>query len=96
MYMQRYTFSNRCAPFGSDLEAVCVCPCVNMLTHVRFPCAKPLSITGGGRANISMIHFTEQHFLFIHTPKKQATSQSSYSPPELSVLFFHSDQCLTH
>lgn len=87
MYAQHYTFSNRHAPSGSDLEAVCVCLWINMLTHVHSPYAKPLSVTERGRANISMIHFAEQRFLFIHTPEEQGTSQSSYFPPQLSVLF---------
>lgn len=87
MYTQHYTFSNRRTPSGSDLGAVCVCLYVNTLTHVHFPCAKPLSVTERGRANISMICFAEQHFLFIHTPKKQGAYQSSYVLSQSLVLF---------
>lgn len=39
--MQDYTFSNRYAPSGPNLEAVCMCLCINMLPHVHFPSAKP-------------------------------------------------------
>lgn len=73
MYRQHYTFSNRPAPSGSELEAVCVCLCANMLTQVHFTCAKPPSIIEGGRANIFLIHCAEQHFLFIHTSEEWGT-----------------------
>ena len=86
-YTQLYTFSNRCAFPGSDLEDVCVCLCVNTFTHVYFPGAKLLSVTERGRVNISMIHFAKQHFFSSIHPRNRMRTRAVMPFPSCQSFF---------